>query len=1484
MIRLKGVCIFFISLFFLGIIPGIAGAGTPHTIYGTLKNSDDSVPANGTIKIEAYVEGRQGEVLTESSTGCGFKDGMWWIEIGNFPTPWSIDEELHIATTNTSTKEKNDGRTGLNENGYQNIALVLTKTDSNNSQGGAGETSGCFISAANNEAYTKKYQNYSVITVFFLTMLFILRKQSAKIIFRNAGEKRFSHSKCLTKIFFGIIIFQFVFISGGKAFADSVTFALKTGVNGISVPYEDSGLTDAEKLANSIPNCNLVKYWDVSQQKYVEHLKGSNANNFNVIAGNPYFVRVTSSANWTPPGQVAVHKDFELSRGATTSINAVSVPIGRTDLKTKTAEDLIDEIPSCYIIWKWDNSKQGYIGHPDGTSINNFTVIPGHSYFVNVMGDTSWTQKPLDEIDNDDDGFTEKEYDCDDSDPVIYQGASESCTDDKDNDCDGNTDCDDADCVGNAACQDICTDADSDNFYAQTGCGTEVDCNDDNSDIYPGTTELCSDNKDNDCNGKTDCEDSYCKEEPLCKGCIDADSDGYYAKDSCSIGVDCNDNDKTVHPGVIETCGDNIDQDCNGSDKPCYPEVNSVIPNNNVSDAEVDATIFAIFLQEIDSATINKDSFYIRTGTGDNLKTIEGTVSYSGITARFEPDSSLDYETTYTVTVTTDVKDLAGNPMESDYIWSFTTGAGDEDSDGYTDKEGDCNDDDDAVYPGATEICDDKKDNDCNGKADCEDSHCEETSLCQVCTDFDSDLYFEESGCGTVPDCNDKNSKINPGAVELCDDNIDNDCDSFFDCDDPFCKGTIACITCTDADSDGYFAESGCGTYIDCNDNNDRISPGISELCNDQKDNDCDSKTDCDDLDCDEYPVCKTCTDADSDGYFAESGCGTYTDCNDNNDGISPGISELCNDGKDNDCDSETDCDDHPDCDEDPGCRICTDADSDGYYEESGCGTNQDCNDDDAGISPGVSEVCNDQKDNDCDSKTDCKDSDCDEDPGCKICTDADSDGYFAEKNCGTDIDCNDEDDGTYPGATEECGDGKDQNCNGDDLLCTVLPAVLSTSPGNNDENTDVNVVINVVFSQVMDIRTITTATFYVRTGQGYGLESLSGTVGYSGATATFTPDSPLDYNIGYEAVITTGVKNPGGYSIESDCIWSFSTGSRLVSSTIPGDNDTEVSIGTPVRVNFFKDMDSSTINKDSFYVRTGQEYDFKTIPGIVTYKEKTAVFLPNLPLDYETVYEVTVTADVKDSDGNSLKEDYEWSFTTIPSSSGSDNDVDNDWDGYTENQGDCNDKDAGIHPKSPEQCGDETDQNCDGFDISCDTHPLVTGVSPADSAPNVNVNTDISAIFSQIMDSLTVNKETFRVLTGEGDNYKIIAGTVNYSGARATFSPDFPLAYGTTYNAVVTTGIKNPGGTSLESEYKWPFTTISEADVDNDKDGYTENQGDCNDDNADIHPGADEICGDVIDNNCNNDIDEECTVADNTILDSMASALLLPQIWMPSF
>src|SRR5207249_2767030 len=63
-------------------------------------------------------------------------------------------------------------------------------------------------------------------------------------------------------------------------------------------------------------------------------------------------------------------------------------------------------------------------------------------------------------------------------------------------------------------------------------------------------------------------------------------------------------------------------------------------------------------------------TFTLKQGTTP----VVGTVIYAGVTATFDPLSALAPSTTYTATVTTGTRDLAGNALANSFVWSFTTG------------------------------------------------------------------------------------------------------------------------------------------------------------------------------------------------------------------------------------------------------------------------------------------------------------------------------------------------------------------------------------------------------------------------------------------------------------------------------------------------------------------------------------------------------------------------------------------------------------------------------------------------------------------------------------------------------------------------------------------------------------------------------------------------------------------------------------------
>ncbi len=106
---------------------------------------------------------------------------------------------------------------------------------------------------------------------------------------------------------------------------------------------------------------------------------------------------------------------------------------------------------------------------------------------------------------------------------------------------------------------------------------------------------------------------------------------------------------------------------------------------------------------------------------------------------------------------------------------------------GYVDRDGDCDDQSQAVNPDADEVCHDGVDNDCDGQTDDASAVNAETFYADDDADGFGDPYDSVDACSTPSgyvtndnDCNDdtsnRGSYANPAQVELCD-GIDNDCD-----------------------------------------------------------------------------------------------------------------------------------------------------------------------------------------------------------------------------------------------------------------------------------------------------------------------------------------------------------------------------------------------------------------------------------------------------------------------------------------------------------------------------------------------------------------------------------------------------------------------------------------------------------------------------------------------------------------------------------
>ena len=101
------------------------------------------------------------------------------------------------------------------------------------------------------------------------------------------------------------------------------------------------------------------------------------------------------------------------------------------------------------------------------------------------------------------------------------------------------------------------------------------------------------------------------------------------------------------------------------------PTVTGTVNANGATNVAINTNPGATFSEVMDPATITATTFTLAQGA----TAVAGTVTYVGVNAVFTPTSALAANTTYTATITTGAKDVAGNALASNFVWSWTTGA-----------------------------------------------------------------------------------------------------------------------------------------------------------------------------------------------------------------------------------------------------------------------------------------------------------------------------------------------------------------------------------------------------------------------------------------------------------------------------------------------------------------------------------------------------------------------------------------------------------------------------------------------------------------------------------------------------------------------------------------------------------------------------------------------------------------------------------------
>lgn len=203
-----------------------------------------------------------------------------------------------------------------------------------------------------------------------------------------------------------------------------------------------------------------------------------------------------------------------------------------------------------------------------------------------------------------------------------------------------------------------------------------------------------------------------------------------------------------------------------------------------------------------------------------------------------------------------------------------------------------------------------------------------------------------------------------------------------------------------------------------------------------------------------------------------------------------------------------------------------------------------------------------------------------------------------------------------------------------------------------------------------------------------------------------------------------------------------------------PLDKAVNVPINTKVTASFNMKMKAASITAASFSV---SDPDGKVVAGKATLAPDglSAVYIPTAKFKANTLYGVKLTTVIADLAGTGLEKDYKWSFST------------------------------GATPDT--------------------TKPTVLSTVPAAGATGVGLKANITAIFSEVMDPLTVKVGTVTLKKGT----LAVGGTVTAPlTTTVAFDPTADLEPNTTYTATITTGVKDLASNAMAVNKTWTFTT----------------------------------------------------------------------------
>jgi len=373
----------------------------------------------------------------------------------------------------------------------------------------------------------------------------------------------------------------------------------------------------------------------------------------------------------------------------------------------------------------------------------------------------------------------------------------------------------------------------------------------------------------------------------------------------------------------------------------------------------------------------------------------------------------------------------------------------------------------------------------------------------------------------------------------------------------------------------------------------------------------------------------------------------------------------------------------------------------------------------------------------------------------------------------------------------------------------TTPPTVTATTPANNATGVSTATAVTGTFSEAMTASTLTTSTVTL-VPQG-STTPVAATVSYNVSTSmvTLTPSAALSSGTTYTARIkggSAGAKDLAGNALAADVTWVFTTASGAASSYLSDRTWTSATNG-------YGPVERDRSNGEDL----GGDGNVLTLNG-VTYAKglgthaiadihyalgaACTAFTAVVGVDDEVGPNGTVVFQVW-TDGVQRYD----SGTRTGADAGLNVSVDvtgaNDLRLLVTDNADGSNYDHADWANAQVTCTTDT------------TAPTVTTTSPASGATNVAITASVTATFSEAMDASTISTSTVTLVVQSTGTSVPATVTYNATTRVVTLKSTASLANGTTYTAKIlsgASGVKDLAGNALAADKVWSFTTIADT------------------------------------------------------------------------